>query len=54
MGLSEAIKSKNWCARVAWLLIFLTCVSTAMYFVYRVFDEYLNNPMATKVSIITE
>lgn len=51
MGLSDAIKSKHRLVKFFWVVVFLVCFAATSYFLYKIFDEYLHNPTATKVRI---
>lgn len=49
MGIADAIKAKSTCLKIAWVIIFVVSLATSSFLVYRVVDEYLQDPTATKV-----
>lgn len=54
MGVSEAIKSKHRLVKILWTIIFVAGLAATGYFVYRILDEYRNDPTATKVGVESE
>lgn len=53
MGVADALKSKRLLLKIVWLLIFVVLFSITVFLVYRVVDEYMQNPTATKVLVIS-
>lgn len=49
-GLTDSIKAKHKVVKLLWLLVFFGGLAAAVFFVYKTFEEYRNEPTASKVS----
>lgn len=53
VGFKEMSVPGQWPVRFIWMLIFCMCVMSTGYFIYKTMLEYLKDPTATKVSLLS-
>lgn len=52
-GLYEISKSKHWYLKLIWAIVFTAFLALTAFFIYRVIEDFLEEPVITKVNDFT-